>query len=85
MARGEVADRFGIDEEFQRASQGGWARSECSAWLSWCVLTRVPQGMFVKFIQSETGTRVQIKGIGSGFYENETGAEAQEPMHISIA
>lgn len=43
------------------------------------------QGMFVKYIQSETGTRVQIKGIGSGFYENETGAEAQEPMHINIA
>jgi hypothetical protein len=41
--------------------------------------------MFVKYIQSETGTRVQIKGIGSGFYENETGAEAQEPMHINIA
>ncbi|GHJ86314.1 hypothetical protein NliqN6_2716 [Naganishia liquefaciens] len=44
-----------------------------------------PGGMFVKYIQSETGTRVQIKGLGSGFYENETGAESPEPMHINIA
>lgn len=44
-----------------------------------------PGGMFVKYIQSETGTRVQIKGIGSGFIESETGTELPEPMHISIA
>jgi hypothetical protein len=43
-----------------------------------------PAGMFVKHIQSETGTRVQIKGQGSGFYEVETGREADEPMHIHI-
>ncbi|KAG8826425.1 hypothetical protein FRC17_008259 [Serendipita sp. 399] len=43
-----------------------------------------PQGMFVKHIQQETGTRVQIKGIGSGFYETETGRESDEPMHIHI-
>lgn len=41
--------------------------------------------MFVKFIQAETGARVQIKGIGSGFLETETGREAEEPMHINIA
>jgi hypothetical protein len=40
--------------------------------------------MFVKYIQAETGTRVQIKGIGSGFVDNETGREADEPMHIHI-
>ncbi|KAG9004724.1 hypothetical protein FRB94_002566 [Tulasnella sp. JGI-2019a] len=43
-----------------------------------------PAGMFVKHIQSETGTRVQIKGLGSGFYDSETGRESDEPMHIHI-
>ncbi|PVF95247.1 eukaryotic type KH-domain (KH-domain type I) [Serendipita vermifera] len=43
-----------------------------------------PQGMFVKHIQQETSTRVQIKGQGSGFYESETGRESDEPMHINI-
>jgi hypothetical protein len=40
--------------------------------------------MFVKYIQQETGTRVQIKGIGSGFVDQETGKESDEPMHIHI-
>ncbi|EJD54720.1 eukaryotic type KH-domain (KH-domain type I) [Auricularia subglabra TFB-10046 SS5] len=43
-----------------------------------------PGGMFVKYIQQETGTRVQIKGQGSGFYDSETGKESDEPMHIHI-
>jgi len=43
-----------------------------------------PQGMFVKHIQQETGTRVQIKGLGSGFFETDTGRESDEPMHIHI-
>ncbi|KAF8501844.1 hypothetical protein JB92DRAFT_2794703 [Gautieria morchelliformis] len=43
-----------------------------------------PAGMFVKHIQQETGTRVQIKGIGSGFVDAETGRESDEPMHIHI-
>jgi len=43
------------------------------------------QGMFVKYIQAETGARVQIKGLGSGFMEAETGREAEEPMHINVA
>ncbi len=43
------------------------------------------QGMFVKYIQAETGARVQIKGIGSGFMETDTGRESDEPMHINIA
>jgi hypothetical protein len=42
------------------------------------------QGMFVKYIQQETGTRVQIKGLGSGFINQETGQEDPEPMHIHI-
>lgn len=41
--------------------------------------------MFVKYIQAETGARVQIKGQGSGFMESDTGRESDEPMHINIA
>lgn len=43
-----------------------------------------PGGMFVKFIQAETGARVQIKGRGSGFLETDTGRESDDPMHISV-
>ncbi|OSD08734.1 eukaryotic type KH-domain (KH-domain type I) [Trametes coccinea BRFM310] len=43
-----------------------------------------PQGMFVKYIQQETGTRVQIKGQGSGFVDQETGHEHDEPMFIHV-
>ncbi|KLO12941.1 hypothetical protein SCHPADRAFT_828774 [Schizopora paradoxa] len=43
-----------------------------------------PSGLFVKYIQQETSTRVQIKGQGSGFVEQETGRESDEPMHIHI-
>ncbi len=42
------------------------------------------QGMFVKYIQQETGTRVQIKGLGSGFVDQETGHEHDEPMYIHV-
>lgn len=43
-----------------------------------------PQGMYVKHIQTETGARVQLKGIGSGFTETGTGVEADEPMFMHI-
>ncbi|GJE86582.1 KH-domain containing protein [Phanerochaete sordida] len=43
-----------------------------------------PSGMFVKYIQQETGTRVQIKGQGSGFVDQETGQEHDEPMFIHV-
>jgi hypothetical protein len=43
-----------------------------------------PSGLFVKYIQQETQTRVQIKGLGSGFIDQETGRESEEPMHIHI-
>ncbi|KAF5361964.1 hypothetical protein D9756_002194 [Leucocoprinus leucothites] len=43
-----------------------------------------PSGSFVKYIQQETGTRVQIKGVGSGFIEQETGQESNEPLYIHI-
>jgi hypothetical protein len=44
-----------------------------------------PQGLFVKHIQQETGARVQIKGVGSGFIESDTGRESDEPMHVHIS
>ncbi|GAA6007811.1 KH domain-containing protein [Rhodotorula paludigena] len=44
-----------------------------------------PGGLFVKYIQQETGTRVQIKGLGSGFIETDTGRESDDPLHINIA
>ncbi|GAA5871130.1 hypothetical protein JCM8547_001466 [Rhodosporidiobolus lusitaniae] len=43
-----------------------------------------PGGLFVKYIQQETQTRVQIKGVGSGYIETETGREADEPIHVHI-
>lgn len=43
-----------------------------------------PGGVFVKYIQNETGTRVQIKGRGSGFIETDTGREADDEMFIHI-
>ncbi|GAA6008202.1 hypothetical protein JCM10207_000037 [Rhodosporidiobolus poonsookiae] len=43
-----------------------------------------PGGLFVKYIQSETQTRVQIKGVGSGYIETETGRESDDPIHINV-
>ncbi|TFK29608.1 hypothetical protein FA15DRAFT_631426, partial [Coprinopsis marcescibilis] len=43
-----------------------------------------PTGSFVKYIQQETGARVQIKGLGSGFLDQETGKESEEAMYIHI-
>ncbi|KAG2011909.1 KH domain-containing protein [Coprinopsis cinerea AmutBmut pab1-1] len=43
-----------------------------------------PSGSFVKYIQQETGARVQIKGAGSGFIDQETGREGEEPLYIHI-
>jgi len=43
-----------------------------------------PSGSFVKYIQAETSTRVQIKGVGSGFIDQETGQEEPVPLYIHI-
>ncbi|OLL25217.1 hypothetical protein NEOLI_002233 [Neolecta irregularis DAH-3] len=43
-----------------------------------------PSGQFVKHIQQETKTRVQIKGIGSGFVDPATGQESDEPLYLHI-
>ena len=42
-------------------------------------------GMYVKHIQQETRCRVQIKGRGSGYLEQETGQEADEHMYLHVA
>ncbi|KAK4166190.1 hypothetical protein QBC43DRAFT_343151 [Cladorrhinum sp. PSN259] len=42
-------------------------------------------GAYVKHIQAETGCRVQIKGRGSGYVENSTGFESEEPMYLHVA
>lgn len=41
-------------------------------------------GSNVKFVQSETRTRIQIKGQGSGFADVTTGEETDEQMHLHI-
>ncbi|KAF2100688.1 hypothetical protein NA57DRAFT_74286 [Rhizodiscina lignyota] len=43
------------------------------------------QGTYVKHIQQETKCRVQIKGRGSGFIENSTQRESDEPMYLHVA
>ncbi|KAF9364301.1 hypothetical protein BGX34_001960 [Mortierella sp. NVP85] len=43
-----------------------------------------PSGQYVKHVQNETRTRVQLKGRGSGYLEVETGREADEPLFINI-
>ena len=43
-----------------------------------------PHGAYVKHIQNETGSRVQLKGKGSGFYETSTGQEAEDALHVHI-
>ncbi|RMY86101.1 hypothetical protein D0861_06088 [Hortaea werneckii] len=42
-------------------------------------------GSYVKYIQQQTGTKVQIKGRGSGFMEHDTGRESDEQMYLHIA
>lgn len=41
-------------------------------------------GSYVKHIQSETGCRVQIKGLGSGYLENATNRESEEEMFLHV-
>ncbi|KAL8916924.1 MAG: hypothetical protein Q9172_006046 [Xanthocarpia lactea] len=42
-------------------------------------------GAYVKHIQQETRCRVQIKGRNSGFLEQGTGRESDEPMYLHVA
>ena len=44
-----------------------------------------PGGQYVKHVQQETGCRVQIKGRGSGFFEQGTQSESNEPMYLHVA
>lgn len=43
-----------------------------------------PGGAYVKHVQQETATKVQLKGKGSGYLEPSTNKEAQVPLYISI-
>ncbi|KAF9302806.1 hypothetical protein BGZ74_004826 [Mortierella antarctica] len=43
-----------------------------------------PGGQYVKHVQNETRTRVQLKGHGSGYLEIDTGRESDEPLYINI-
>lgn len=67
-----------------RAKVVGPSVSDWTADARCTLLTHGLQGVFVKYIQQETQTRVQIKGIGSGFVDQETGREADEPMYIHV-
>ena len=42
-------------------------------------------GAYVKHIQQETRCRVQIKGRNSGFTEQGTNRESDEPMYLHVA
>lgn len=41
-------------------------------------------GAYVKHIQQETGCRVQIKGLGSGYLEASTNRESEEDMFLHV-
>ncbi|KAI9104852.1 hypothetical protein DFS34DRAFT_219157 [Phlyctochytrium arcticum] len=43
-----------------------------------------PSGQYVKHIQHETSTKVQLKGRGSMFLDAITNQESDEPLHIHI-
>jgi hypothetical protein len=43
-----------------------------------------PKGQFVKHIANETGTKVQLKGRGSGYIESQTQMESHEPLYLHI-
>lgn len=87
MAGGEGVHWLGLNAQLQRASKDG------RTWGELVIDTRLRllysflllhQGVFVKYIQGETGCRVQIKGLGSAFKDPNTGMESQEPMHIHL-
>lgn len=43
-----------------------------------------PNGLFVKYIQNETKVRTQIRGVGSGYLEADTGREMNETMFVHL-
>ena len=87
MAGRETHSWIGVYSEFQRQGEGGWAQCKRCLFSPSCyffVTNARSQGSFVKYIQQETNARVQIKGIGSGFVDQETGKEHDEPLFIHI-
>lgn len=43
-----------------------------------------PQGSYLKHIQTATGTRVKLRGKGSGYFEVTEPKEKQEAMHLFV-
>lgn len=92
-----IEDRYAKRQEYEQQRRGGppqrreWSDEKIAIGLeslrNFNIRAKVvgPQGLFVKYIQHETGTRVQIKGVGSGFIESQSGMEAPEPMYIHVA
>jgi hypothetical protein len=44
-----------------------------------------PQGAYVKHIQNETGSRVQIRGAGSGYTDPNAKDGPEEPLHLLLS
>lgn len=87
MARRETPCGSGLNTEFQYQGESCWSigmRSSENEQVFRSILISSSQGSFVKYIQSETSTRVQIKGLGSGFIDQETGQEEPVPLYIHI-
>ena len=74
----ESIRNFNVRAKVVGPSVSDWTACAC------CTILTRGQGVFVKYIQQETQTRVQIKGLGSGFVDQETGREADEPMYIHV-
>ncbi|EPZ35763.1 hypothetical protein ROZALSC1DRAFT_28535 [Rozella allomycis CSF55] len=43
-----------------------------------------PGGANLKFVNQQTGAKVQLRGRGSGFLESATGTEAAEALHLFV-
>jgi len=43
-----------------------------------------PRGQYVKYIESETGAKCQLRGAGSGFKEGPDEKESEDPMHLYL-
>lgn len=84
--------RFRKKEDFERDEYGRrkWPEEKCPIGLAplrgFHLRAAVvgPVGAHVKYIQTETKTKVQIKGQGSGYEEPAIGSESDEPMYLHI-
>lgn len=84
MARGKASCGAGEHKKFPYPGKSSRSKRKLLPSFTLTPFLLDEQGSFVKYIQQETGTRVQIKGIGSGFIDQETGQEHPEPLYIHI-